>query len=356
MQVVVGHVLQDGRTQSAADDTIFHRNDATATCADGLQDVLVDGLEEAHVVVPDCESLLPELPHRFGYDVAQGTEAEHGYVVALAEQTSAPYGQGLQGAAPVGQDSAAPRVTDDEGTASGQLCRVHESAQLVLVHGRTDGQVRYGTQGCQVEGAVMRSAVLSHEARAVEAEDDGQAAQAYVVDDVVEGTLGEGGVDVAEGDKALLSQSAREGDGMPLGNADIEGTLGHLAHHDGEAAACRHGRRDAHYAVVAAGQLKQRLAEDVLILRRQALGVVFQAFAGIGVVLARSMVDGGVLLGSLEAFALDGVEMQELGAGHVLYLSERADKLYDVMAVDGTEVADVQSLEDVLLVVEQGLQ
>ncbi len=67
------------------------------------------------------------------------------------------------------------------------------------------------------------------------------------------------------------------------------------------------------------------------------------------------MIDDRVLLSSLKAFALNGVDVQELGAVHVLYLPKRIYKFNDVVPVNRAEVADVQAFEDVLLVVEQRL-
>ena len=51
MKVVVGHILDDSGTQSAPDGTVLYSYDATVLCADFLQDVLVDGLEETHIVM-----------------------------------------------------------------------------------------------------------------------------------------------------------------------------------------------------------------------------------------------------------------------------------------------------------------
>ena len=175
------------------------------------------------------------------------------------------------------------------------------------------------------------------------------------MDDVVESTLGEGRVDVAEGNHTLLGKSAREGNGMTFGNAHIERALWHFLHHDGKAAPCCHSRRDAYDAVVLSRKLKQCLSEDVLILRRKR-GVEGKQLTRFGVVLAGSMIDSRVLLGSLEALALDGVNVQKLRTFHVLYLPQRVDQLDDVVSVGRTEVADVHPLEDVLLSCKERLE
>ena len=61
------------------------------------------------------------------------------------------------------------------------------------------------------------------------------------MDDVVVGALGKGAIDIAERQESFLGHSAREGNGMSLGNAHIEGALGHLLHHDIHRTASRHG-------------------------------------------------------------------------------------------------------------------
>ena len=48
--------------------------------------------------------------------------------------------------------------------------------------------------------------------------------------------------------------------------------------------------------------------------------------------------------------------MQQLRTLHVLYLTENAHKLSDIIAVEGTEVPDVHSLENVLLMADGTLQ
>ena len=74
----------------------------------------------------------------------------------------------------------------------------------------------------------MGLAVLAHQARAIHAEDHRQVLHRDVVDDVVVGALEEGAVDGADRTDALRGQPAREGDRVPLGDADVEEPLGTL--------------------------------------------------------------------------------------------------------------------------------
>lgn len=70
MEVVVCHVLKDSGAKSALNDTVFDSNDAATGCADLMQNVFVDGLEEAHVVVCDRQSFFPQFANNLRHDIA----------------------------------------------------------------------------------------------------------------------------------------------------------------------------------------------------------------------------------------------------------------------------------------------
>ena len=134
---------------------------------------------------------------------------------------------------PVGQHPVATRIADYKSAFVGQLRGVHEPAQLILVHGTGDGEMRDGAQCSHVEGAVVRGTVFAHQSGPIKAEHHGQTQQRQVVDDVVVGALSKGAVDVAEGLQPVFGHAARESDGVPFGNAHIENALWHFLLHDG---------------------------------------------------------------------------------------------------------------------------
>lgn len=119
-------------------------------------------------------------------------EGEDGNVGTLAELTPLPYRDFFERALPFSVDAGATGVADDYGAVAGQLCSVHHAAELVVVAGGADGDAGYGAEVGEVEYAVMGGTVIAHEASAVEAEDDGEGLKGDVVDDLVEGALGEG--------------------------------------------------------------------------------------------------------------------------------------------------------------------
>ena len=198
--------------------------------------------------------------------------------------------------------------------------------------------------------------VLSHESGAVETEHYGQVEYGGVVYDVVVGSLRERAVYVAERYESVLSHSAREGHGVPLGYAHVERPVRHRLHHDVHGASCGHGGRHPHYARIVLGKAQERLPEHVLIARRAPCGHGVEPLSRLGVELPRRVPYGGFLLGRLISLAFGGVEMQQFWTLHVFQLAQQAHHLRHVVPVERTEVAYVHSLEDVLLVAQRRLQ
>ena len=104
--------------------------------------------------------------------------------------------------------------------------RVQHVAQQRLVARGHQRHVRQAAQVRDVEGAVVRRAVVADEAGAVHREDDGELLQADVVDDLVERALQERRVDRADRLDALERQAGGEQDRLLLGDADVEVVVG----------------------------------------------------------------------------------------------------------------------------------
>ena len=78
----------------------------------------------------------------------------------------------------------------------------------------------------------MSSTVFTHQSCTVETEHHMQVEQCHIVDDIVEGPLGKGTVDITERQQSVFCHTAGECHRMAFGYADIEGALWHLLHHD----------------------------------------------------------------------------------------------------------------------------
>ena len=204
--------------------------------------------------------------------------------------------------------------------------------------------------------AVMGGAVLAHNAGPVETEHYMKPVDGHIVDDVVIGTLGKGGIDVAEGDESFLGHSCREGDGVSFGNAHIEGSVGHFSHHDVHAASRGHGRCYTYDVGVVACQFQQCFSKDILIAGWFARVLLLEAFACFGIEFPRGVPQGGILLCSGESLSFFGVDVEHLGTLHVANALECTYKRNHIMSVLRSEVADIHPLEYVFLSCEYRFQ
>ena len=80
--VVVGKIFQYGRSQSAADDTVFYGDDLVVMASCDVQNVCVDRFEKTHVVVCHADFLtffslhLFKTPDGFAYGIADRANAQ----------------------------------------------------------------------------------------------------------------------------------------------------------------------------------------------------------------------------------------------------------------------------------------
>ena len=200
-----------------------------------------------------------------------------------------------------------------------------------------DAQVR------EVEGAVMRGAVVADQAGAVDGEDHRQALQADVLDEHVEGALQEGGVDGDHRPHAADGEAGGEDDGVLLGDADVEEALGEAPLELLEAGALRHRRGDGDDARVGLGEAHQRLAE-----RLRVGGAHGRRLAGAVAEMERpgAVERVGPRLGRLVALALDGLDVDDDRAARVDRLADALAQGVHVVAVDDADVGEAQLLEE----------
>ena len=201
----------------------------------------------------------------------------------------------------------------------------------------------------------MRRSVLADQTGTVEAQHNGQIEQGGIVDHIVVSTLRKGRIYVTERNGPLLSHTGGEGNGMTLGNANVESTVGHLAHQNIHGATRGHGRRNADNLTVLAAKFQQRFTENILEAHL-GFGIFCRTKSALFVELAGRMPNSGFLLGRLEAFAFHGVQMQEFRAFHLLNFAEHAHQFYHVVPVGRTEIADIHTLKDILLIGQKGFE
>ncbi len=96
----------------------------------------------------------------------------------------------------------------------------------------------------RVEDAVVRRAIGSGQARAVEGEGHRKVLQRHFLEDLVKRSLKEGGVDIDDRPKAALGEPRRERDGVRFADADVEKAIGKVGAELFELVALTHGGGD----------------------------------------------------------------------------------------------------------------
>ena len=127
------------------------------------------------------------------------------------------------------------------------------------------GQVQAGHQlgDRHVPHAVVTGPVRTGDAGPVEHEGHAAAVQRDVHQQLVEGPVEEGGVDRDHRVQPAHRQPGRRGDGVLLGDADVEAAVGERRGEPVQAGRVEHGRGDRDHPLVGAAQPEQLLGEHV---------------------------------------------------------------------------------------------
>ena len=132
---------------------------------------------------------------------------------------------------------------------------------------------------------------------------------------------------------------------MLLRNADIEEPVRHLFSQKVHPTAGRHGRSDAYNLRIMFCQIEKRRSEHVLIAADTVSGR--NALTRLRVEDAGCMPDGLLLLRRGVPLSFFGYYMQDARSPEVTDFPECRNHLSDVVAVNRSEVAEAESLEDV---------
>ncbi len=185
-----------------------------------------------------------------------------------------------------------------------------------------------------VEHAVVRRAVVAGDAGAVEAEHDRLLVEADVVHDLVDRAGEERGVERDDRAQAAHRHARRRGDGVLLGDADVDEAAGEALAEGEQAGGVGHGGGDGHQLGPGLGLLDHRLAERG--------GVAAGLEARPGVVEALHLV---VLGGRVPATLL----REDVHDDRAVVLGRVAERLLhalDVVAVERARVPHAEVLEE----------
>ena len=143
---------------------------------------------------------------------------------------------------------------------------------------------------------------------------------------------------------------------MPLSDTDIKDPVRVLTEHVAHRAPRDHSGSDAHDPVVKVGKVDQGFSKDLLKLLRCSIFLVLLCqLTGAEVEASRGVPEDGAILSRLVALSLDRLDMEQLRSLKVLDCLQHRDKGLDVIAINGTEVAHTEVLEEISLVGHQCL-
>ena len=156
---------------------------------------------------------------------------------------------------------------------------------------------------------MMGGSVFAHQSGTVETEDHMQIEQGHIVDDIVEGALGKGAVDIAERQQSVFCHTPREGHRMSFSDAHIEGALRHLLHHDVHRTAAGHSRCDTDDFGIHLGQFQKGVAKHILVFLGLIRIFIYDTLTCLRIKLAWRVPDGHILLCRCITVSLLGVQM-----------------------------------------------
>ena len=186
---MVAEPVGNGTPGPSADHSILDGNHLVEPGCYLSEYLLVEGLDEPHVVMSRFDSVGTGPFDCFGSEIACRSEGYYGQLLSVAQLPSASDFDSLEWAvAPLRADAASARVSDNERTVV-LCCREHHVSQFGLIHRCGERDVGDISERCHVEGAMMRSAVFADQSGPVETENHMQVLDGDIVDDIVESPL-----------------------------------------------------------------------------------------------------------------------------------------------------------------------
>ena len=141
----------------------------------------------------------------------------------------------------------------------------HHVAQLLLILGRANRQVRKAALSGEREHALVAGAVLTDEPRPVDGEEHRQVVLAHVMDELVEGALAEGRVQGHHRPPPGERQPRSHGQAVLLGDADVEEAAREALGESRQASPGGHASGDGADALVLRGEANELLHEGLRV-------------------------------------------------------------------------------------------
>src|SRR5215213_11029262 len=145
--------------------------------------------------------------------------------------------------------------------------REHHVAHLAFILWRHHDDVWYRSQVRDIEQAMVCLSVATGNAAAIETKLHVQILNTNVVDQLIEATLKERGIDRANRFESFTRQAGSKSNAVLLGNTDVERTFRKLLERGANAGAVRHRGSQRHDRRIFLHQLSERVAEDCRVTR-----------------------------------------------------------------------------------------
>ena len=163
----------------------------------------------------------------------------------------------------------------------------------------------------------MSRTVFANQSGAVEAQNNREILNRYVVDDIIMRPLHKRRIDIAEWLQSVFCHPTGESNRMSFGDAYIKRTFGHFLHQYIHRTTARHGGSDTDNLRIGFGKLYQCISEYILEKRRHSFSVGNETFAGDRIEFAGSMPFGSVFLCRTESFSFDSMQVQDFRSLHI---------------------------------------
>ena len=214
--------------------------------------------------------------------------------------------------------------------------------QFGIVGGRIDRDPHLTEEG-RVEDSLMGLAVCRNKTGTVDGKDNILLQQVHIMDDLVIGTLQEGGVDADYRQHSLAGKARCKGHSMLLCHAHIKETLGVGVCKELQARTVFHGGRDGTDLLVFRALLVQDIAEH---RRERLLGSHLRVRDAVDQIKGRNTVEvTGVALSRGIALAFLGHDMQEMGAGLPVDIAQDSFKLRLIVTIKRTIIVEAHILK-----------
>ena len=241
-------------------------------------------------------------------------------------------------------NSVPARKAEGNRTAVMRRRRGHHVHKLGLIRRRHDDKAGQVGQKGHIKGPGMGRPIGPDQTGPVDGKAHRQALDRHVMHHLIIAALQEGRIDRAERLQPPGCHARAEGDGMLLGDANIEAAPGKAFREQVKPGSVRHGRRHGHNPLIRFGLPDQRLRKDLGIGGRVRDGLCLHARQDIE--LRRRMAPVPRRLGGGIALALPGDHMnQHRPRGPRLDRAQHRQQLVKIMSVDRTHIGKAQLLE-----------